>query len=57
MGRTDNFITQHLKLADLIEGFKEFILSGKMTISLGVGVALFAVEEQRMTSATSRKLS
>ncbi|WP_233273963.1 hypothetical protein [Altibacter lentus] len=46
-----------MKLADLIEGFKEFILSGKMTISLGVGVALFAVEEQRMTSATSRKLS
>ena len=48
MGRTDNFIRQRLKLAGLIEGFKQFVRNGEMTISLGVGVALFSTEEQQM---------
>lgn len=48
LGRTDNFIRQRLKLAGLIEGFKQFVRNGEMTISLGVGVALFSPEEQQM---------
>ncbi|MEZ7496983.1 hypothetical protein QO206_15910 [Leeuwenhoekiella aequorea] len=52
MGRTDNFIRQRLKLAGLIEGFKHFVRNGEMTISLGVGVALFAPEEQQMMLET-----
>ena len=52
LGRTDNFIRQHLKLAGLIEGFKHFVRNGEMTISLGVGVALFAPEEQQMMLET-----
>ncbi|WP_299555268.1 ParB/RepB/Spo0J family partition protein [Seonamhaeicola sp.] len=48
LGRTDNFIRQRLKLAGLIEGFKHFVRNGEMTISLGVGVALFEPEEQQM---------
>lgn len=39
LGRTDNFIRQRLKLAGLIDGFKNFVRNGEMTISLGVGVA------------------
>lgn len=41
LGRTENFVRQRLKLAGLIEGFKEYLRNGEMTISLGVGVALF----------------
>jgi len=52
LGRTDNFIRQRLKLAGLIEGFKHFVRNGEMTISLGVGVALFAPEEQQMMLET-----
>lgn len=52
LGRTDNFIRQRLKLAGLIEGFKEFVRRGEMTISLGVGVALFQPEEQQMMLET-----
>jgi ParB family chromosome partitioning protein len=52
LGRSDNFIRQRLKLAGLIEGFKVFIRSGEMTISLGVGVALFEPEEQQMMLET-----
>lgn len=52
LGRTDNFIRQRLKLAGLIEGFKEFVRNGEMTISLGVGVALFEPEEQQMMLET-----
>jgi len=48
LGRGDNFVRQRLKLAGLIEGFKHFVRSGEMTISLGVGVALFEPEEQQM---------
>ena len=48
LGRTDNFVRQRLKLAGLIEGFKHFVRNGDMTISLGVGVALFEPEEQQM---------
>ncbi|MBU3820980.1 ParB/RepB/Spo0J family partition protein [Flavobacteriaceae bacterium XHP0103] len=48
LGRTDNFIRQRLKLAGLIDGFKQFVRSGDMTISLGVAVALFEPEEQQM---------
>ena len=48
LGRTDNFIRQRLKLAGLIDGFKHFVRNGEMTISLGVGVALFEPEEQQM---------
>jgi len=42
--RTENFVRQRLKLAGLIEGFKVFVRNGKITISLGVGVALFEPE-------------
>ncbi|MFC4689942.1 ParB/RepB/Spo0J family partition protein [Dokdonia genika] len=52
LGRTDNFIRQRLKLAGLIEGFKHFVRKGEMTISLGVGVALFEPEEQQMMLET-----
>ena len=52
LGRTDNFIRQRLKLAGLIDGFKHFVRNGKMTISLGVGVALFEAEEQQMMLET-----
>ena len=52
LGRTDNFIRQRLKLAGLIEGFKHFVRNGEMTISLGVGVALFEPEEQQMMLET-----
>ena len=55
LGRTDNFIRQRLKLAGLIEGFKHFVRNGEMTISLGVGVALFAPEEQQMMLETMGK--
>ena len=52
LGRSDNFIRQRLKLAGLIEGFKHFVRNGDMTISLGVGVALFEPEEQQMMLET-----
>lgn len=52
LGRSDNFIRQRLKLAGLIEGFKHFIRNGDMTISLGIGVALFEPEEQQMMLET-----
>lgn len=52
LGRTDNFIRQRLKLAGLIDGFKYFVRNGEMTISLGVGVALFAPKEQQMMLET-----
>jgi len=52
LGRTDNLIRQRLKLAGLIDGFKQFVRNGEMTISLGVGVALFEPEEQQMMLET-----
>ncbi|MWW26028.1 ParB/RepB/Spo0J family partition protein [Algibacter lectus] len=52
LGRTENFVRQRLKLAGLIEGFKGFVRNGEMTISLGVGVALFEPEEQQMMLET-----
>ena len=52
LGRTNNFIRQRLKLAGLIDGFKHFVRSGEMTISLGVAVALFEPEEQHMMLET-----
>lgn len=52
LGRSENFTRQRLKLAGLIEGFKYFVRDGKMTISLGVGVALFEPEEQQMMLET-----
>ena len=48
LGRSDNFIRQRLKLAGLIEAFKTYVRNGEMTISLGVGVALFESDEQQM---------
>lgn len=52
LGRTENFVRQRLKLAGLIEGFKVFVRNGEMTISLGIGVALFEPEEQQMMLET-----
>lgn len=52
LGRTENFVRQRLKLACLIEGFKGFVRNGEMTISIGVGVALFEPEEQQMMLET-----
>src|SRR5690606_2708385 len=48
LGRTENFVRQRLKLAGLIEGFKAFIRSGEMSLTLGVAVALFEPGEQQM---------
>lgn len=48
LGRGENFVRQRLKLAGLIEGFKHFVRSGEMTITLGIAVALFEPEEQQM---------
>ncbi|RRQ49648.1 hypothetical protein DZC72_03365 [Maribacter algicola] len=39
--RSENYIRQLIKLAGLIEGFKEFVRNGQMTISPGMVVALF----------------
>ncbi|MCM5663626.1 ParB/RepB/Spo0J family partition protein [Galbibacter mesophilus] len=47
LGRTENFVRQRLKLAGLIEGFKEFVRIGEMTLSLGIRVALFEPGEQQ----------
>ncbi len=52
LGRSNNFIRQRLKLAELIEGFKVFVHNGDMTFSLGVDVAPFASEEQQMMLET-----
>ena len=52
LGRTENFVRQRLKLVGLIEGFKAFVRNGEMTISLGIGVALFEPEEQLMMLET-----
>lgn len=52
LGRTDNFVRQRLKLAGLIDGFKHFVRSGEMTLSLGIAVALFEPEEQQMMLET-----
>ncbi|WP_108424607.1 ParB/RepB/Spo0J family partition protein [Flagellimonas amoyensis] len=48
LGRSENYIRQRIKLAGLIEGFKAFVRTGEMTISLGVAVALFEPGEQQM---------
>ena len=48
LGRSENYIRQRIKLAGLIEGFKVFVRTGEMTISLGVAVALFEPGEQQM---------
>ena len=48
LGRTENFVRQRIKLAGLIEGFKHYVKSGEMTISLGVAVAFFEPGEQQM---------
>ncbi|WP_067028954.1 ParB/RepB/Spo0J family partition protein [Allomuricauda sp. CP2A] len=48
LGRSENYIRQRIKLAGLIEGFKAFVRSGEMTLSLGVAVALFEPGEQQL---------
>ncbi|RED44707.1 ParB/RepB/Spo0J family partition protein [Seonamhaeicola aphaedonensis] len=48
LGRGENFVRQRIKLSGLIEGFKHFVRNGEMTISLGVAVALFEPEDQKM---------
>ncbi len=48
LGRGENFVRQRIKLSGLIEGFKHFVRNGQMTLSLGVGVALFEPEDQKM---------
>lgn len=48
LGRSENFVRQRLKLAGLIEGFKKFVRTGEMTLSLGVTVALFDPGEQQL---------
>nr|WP_293304816.1 hypothetical protein [Allomuricauda sp.] len=48
LGRGENFVRQRIKLSGLIEGFKHFVRSSEMTLSLGVGVALFEPENQKM---------
>ncbi|TNJ46099.1 ParB/RepB/Spo0J family partition protein [Tamlana fucoidanivorans] len=52
LGRSDHFIRQRLKLAGLIEGFKQFIRSGKMSLKQGVRVGLFEPQEQAMMLET-----
>ncbi|MBO0322147.1 ParB/RepB/Spo0J family partition protein [Muricauda sp. CAU 1633] len=48
LGRSENYVRQRIKLAGLIEGFKVFVRTGEMTISLGAAVALFDPGEQQM---------
>jgi ParB family chromosome partitioning protein len=48
LGRSENYVRQRIKLASLIEGFKAFVRTGEMTISLAVAVALFEPGEQQM---------
>ncbi|MCR9228233.1 MAG: ParB/RepB/Spo0J family partition protein [Flavobacteriaceae bacterium] len=48
LGRSENYVRQRVKLAGLIEGFKTFIRRGEMTLGLGVAVALFESEEQKL---------
>ncbi|WP_149304182.1 ParB/RepB/Spo0J family partition protein [Pareuzebyella sediminis] len=48
LGRSENYVRQRIKLAGLIEGFKAFVRTGEMTISLAVAVALFEPDEQQM---------
>lgn len=46
LGRTTRFIHGRLKLANLIEGFRKFVATKEMTLSLGISVASFPVEQQ-----------
>ena len=46
IGRTAPFIYSRVKLANLIEGFRKFVRSKEMTLSLAVSVATFPKEEQ-----------
>lgn len=55
LGRGENFVRQRIKLSGLIEGFKHFVRNGQMTLSLGVGVALFEPEDQKMMLETMGK--
>lgn len=48
LGRSENYIRQRIKLSGLIEGFKEFVRNGEMTLGLGVAVALFEPDEQQL---------
>jgi len=48
LGRSENYIRQRIKLAGLIEGFRDYVRNGEMNISLGVAVALFEPREQQM---------
>ncbi|WP_418499496.1 ParB/RepB/Spo0J family partition protein [Flagellimonas sp.] len=48
LGRSENYVRQRVKLAGLIEGFKTFVRRGEMTLGLGVAVALFESEEQKL---------
>ena len=48
LGRTDNFVRQRLKLTGLIDGFKQYVRDGEMTLTLGISLALFEPEEQQM---------
>ncbi|RDY57941.1 ParB/RepB/Spo0J family partition protein [Flagellimonas nanhaiensis] len=55
LGRGEGFVRQRIKLSGLIEGFKRFVRNGKMNLSLGVGVALFEPEDQKMMLETMGK--
>ncbi|MFD2101335.1 ParB/RepB/Spo0J family partition protein [Flagellimonas iocasae] len=48
LGRSENYVRQRIKLAGLIEGFKAFVRSGEMTLTMGVAVALMEPAEQQL---------
>ncbi|MEO1013439.1 MAG: ParB/RepB/Spo0J family partition protein, partial [Bacteroidota bacterium] len=48
IGRNKKFVYGRIKLSELIEGFKPFVRSKEMTLSLAVTVASFPPEQQHM---------
>ena len=48
IGRNKKFVYGRIKLSELIEGFKHYVRSKEMTLSLAIGVASFPAEEQQM---------
>lgn len=46
IGRTVQFIYGRIKLANLIEGFRPFVRSKEMTLSMAITIAIFPEEDQ-----------
>lgn len=48
IGRTVQFIYGRIKLANLIEGFRPYVRSKEMTLSMAITVAIFPKEDQEL---------